>query len=340
MRIRVFVLVLMCLIGGSVFYLFGQEKTPAYYNQHPTEILPDARESFQKGEYEKTISLCKLHYIIIGDSAADALRSRAEQCLRLSKEIKERASELLFTNPNDPVASILVSSGQEGESRGISKPNEDNPGESFPDDPTSQKKANAIQESVVDDSINGFQWVDLGLPSGIKWASANIGAEDSSDTGSYFSWGEVVTKKRYSTFDSSVDGLYTLRKEMDDLLGLNRLSPKRDAATVNWGIPWRTPDDRDWNELIAYCNWTWTVLNGHTGYLVVSPKNGNSIFLPASGGLGFRKGSSIGMSGFYWSSTLQKNSPQKANCLHFDEIQVNLTQYPSSIGCSIRPVSD
>ncbi|MBQ3680507.1 MAG: hypothetical protein IJJ78_08340 [Paludibacteraceae bacterium] len=45
---------------------------------------------------------------------------------------------------------------------------------------------------------NGHEWVDLGLPSGTKWATCNIGADDPQDHGNYYSWGEVTTKDSYS----------------------------------------------------------------------------------------------------------------------------------------------
>ena len=36
---------------------------------------------------------------------------------------------------------------------------------------------------------NGFEYVDLGLPSGTKWARCNVGADKETDCGLYFSWG-------------------------------------------------------------------------------------------------------------------------------------------------------
>ena len=59
---------------------FAQEKTQSYYNTHESEILPDAKAAFQRGEYERTIELCKWHYIILGDHKADNLRQQAEKC--------------------------------------------------------------------------------------------------------------------------------------------------------------------------------------------------------------------------------------------------------------------
>ena len=42
------------------------------------------------------------------------------------------------------------------------------------------------------------QAIDLGLPSGIKWASCNVGADNPEDYGNYYAWGEVLPKEDYS----------------------------------------------------------------------------------------------------------------------------------------------
>ena len=46
-------------------------------------------------------------------------------------------------------------------------------------------------------SINGHEYVDLGLPSGTLWAICNVGAEKPEDFGDYFSWGETTPKVTY-----------------------------------------------------------------------------------------------------------------------------------------------
>ncbi len=45
---------------------------------------------------------------------------------------------------------------------------------------------------------NGHEWVDLGLPSGTKWATCNIGASNPQEYGNYYAWGEVTTKSIYN----------------------------------------------------------------------------------------------------------------------------------------------
>ena len=40
-------------------------------------------------------------------------------------------------------------------------------------------------------------YVDLGLPSGILWATCNVGATKPEEYGDYFAWGETKPKKVY-----------------------------------------------------------------------------------------------------------------------------------------------
>ena len=114
---HLFVSLLLLLVPAV---LFAQEKTQSYYNQHVNEILPDAREAFESGRYDRAIELCLWHYIIVGDKAADSLRERAEQCATLLKdmtdlyssgrldEAREKANVLLLNNANDPAAKEIL----------------------------------------------------------------------------------------------------------------------------------------------------------------------------------------------------------------------------------------
>lgn len=113
----------LLLIIAVLFFapgLYAQEKTQSYYNTHENEILPDARASFQKGNYERAIELCKWHYIIVGTQDANLLRDMAERCAKLSsdmteywaagktKEAEETAKILLSINSNDAAAKELL----------------------------------------------------------------------------------------------------------------------------------------------------------------------------------------------------------------------------------------
>ena len=142
-------------------------------------------------------------------------------------------------------------------------------------------------------TLNGHEYVDLGLPSGLKWATCNVGASSPSDYGSYFAWGETFTKGEYT--DSNCR---TFDRTFGDISG----NVEYDAARANWGGSWRLPTKAEFEELLNNCQWTFITMGNHNGYKVIGP-NGNYIFLPAAGYRGGTILFSSGSSGLYWSSS-------------------------------------
>ena len=143
------------------------------------------------------------------------------------------------------------------------------------------------------DLREAYEYVDLGLPSGLLWATFNVGATAPEEYGNHYAWGEIETKDDYSVSSSLTYGM-----ELGDISG----NPQYDAAAANWGGEWRMPTKAEFDELLNNCTWEWTTQNEVNGYLVTGP-NGNSIFLPAAG---YRDGTSLygdGSYGYYWSST-------------------------------------
>lgn len=139
----------------------------------------------------------------------------------------------------------------------------------------------------------------MGLPSGVQWASCNIGAEKPSDPGLYFSWGNTEGHAENSGYNFSQD-VYdqTTGAEIETDLPL-----EHDAARTNLGEPWRIPSEAEFLELIDNCTYVWSTLNGMNGYLFTSNVNGNTLFLPAAGDYDRLSIKNLGTSGFYWSST-------------------------------------
>lgn len=209
--------------------------------------------------------------------------------------------------------------------------------------------------------------VDLGLPSGTKWANMNVGASNPEDYGDYFQWGETfpcTNLKEYCDYNyrynpggleysikhfricgTSQDPIYSDGAIKQDANGGWQGgiagNVKYDAATANWGRRWKTPTIEQIEELLDpyYCTWTWTELNGIKGYNITSNKNGNSIFLPAAG---YRKGWELllkNIFGFYWSSTIHVNLADSALGLEFYENGISQhNAYERCYGRSVRPV--
>ena len=191
---------------------------------------------------------------------------------------------------------------------------------------TSSKK----EES--DGYINGHEYVDLGLPSGLKWATCNVGANSPEEYGDYYAWGETYTKEEYEKDNCDLFGV-----EMEDIGG----NPEYDVATSEWGEEWRLPTKEDFEELVEECEWKWMKIKGVNGMRVTGP-NGKSIFLPAAGNRG---GSSLyndGDEGLYWSSTPYDGSydDYSACILYFYYGNEFVDDYDRSGGLPVRPITE
>ena len=182
------------------------------------------------------------------------------------------------------------------------------------------------------------EYVDLGLPSGLKWATCNVGANSPEEYGNYYAWGEVLTKTEYSSSNCPTFGLTKSELQSQGYIdGEGNLTAQYDAATLNWGGNWRLPTKAEMQELIDNCTWKWTTQNGVKGYKVTGP-NGNYIFLPAAG---CRYGSSLnyaGSIGCYWSSTPIESDSNNAYYLSFNSDNHSMSSNQRSYGQSVRPV--
>ena len=187
----------------------------------------------------------------------------------------------------------------------------------------------------------GHEYVDLGLPSGLKWATCNVGADSPEEYGDYFAWGETTIKDRCSASNSVTYGLSFLQLQPQGYIDSEgNLTPSLDAATANWGSTWRLPTKAEQQELLDNCEWEWTTQNCVNGYKVTSKSNGNSIFLPAAG---FRSGSSLyyaGEDGYYWSSTPDEYYSYGAWLLNFDSSGQDVDWNRRYYGRSVRPVTE
>ena len=191
-------------------------------------------------------------------------------------------------------------------------------------------------------TINGHYWVDLGLPSGLKWATCNVGANNPEDYGNYYAWGETepAPGNNYSESNCEAYGLSISELQSQGIIdGDHNLTPSHDAATANWGGTWRLPTKAEMVELKNNCTWEWTVQGGRNGYKVTGP-NGNNIFLPAAG---YRYGSSLypaGENGFYWSSAPIDTDSGYAWYLYFVSGVQTMNLYDRSDGLPVRPVAE
>lgn len=208
------------------------------------------------------------------------------------------------------------------------------------------------KEKVTTGTLNGHDWVDLGLPSGTKWATANIGASKPEYYGWYIAWGETTKKSSYTwntyKYGSDNGGIIRLTKYnctngQGTVDNKSTLDMSDDAARVNWGSTWRMPTREEMKELWRECKWQWTTKNGINGYEVKSKVNSNSIFLPAAGLMGESFGDDSAGKGYYWTNTLNTaDGCIDAYCLGFESnglYSIDHYSSPRSLGQMIRPVT-
>lgn len=154
-----------------------------------------------------------------------------------------------------------------------------------------------------------MEYVDLGLPSGIKWAKCDLGGTSPEKYGDEYSWGETWTKINYDYyyFTDIVEGQYTKYDSRDKRFFLEK---EDDVAYLRLGEGWRYPTWNEMQELIDNCTVTESTLNGWPGVMFVSKINNNYIFF------GYRpKGPTAALR---WTSAVVESNPTLAKCLSFE----------------------
>ena len=212
--------------------------------------------------------------------------------------------------------------------------------------------------TMPDKTPSGVTLVDLGLPSGTKWASRNIGATSDTDYGYYFAWGEttgyaaatshIFNWANYKWSAGNKDGSqfsrYVIMSETsywggsgspDNMLQLYAID---DAAYMAWGGKWRMPTQTEMKELVNNTDQEWTTINSVAGRKFMKKSDHSVyIFLPAAG---LRRNASVsnqGSIGNYWSST-RYSSPGYAWYLFFNSSIAGVYNYARYDGYSVRAV--
>lgn len=178
-------------------------------------------------------------------------------------------------------------------------------------------------------TIDGHDFIDLGLPSGLLWASANIGATTQADAGSYFAWGETATKTNYGGGDYSTDlfSKYTADGA--------KLGDTDDAATAIWKNAIRMPYDTELAELLNSEYTTVSINSGNT--CTITGKNGRSIVLPVGGYMSDATKADP-TNGYYWTKTFAGNG--NAYCLKISSDAAQKSTLGRVFGCNVRPVAE
>ena len=206
-------------------------------------------------------------------------------------------------------------------------------------------------------NANGYEYVDLGLPSGTLWATCNVGASKPSDYGQYFQWGDTIgyeaeqvgTGEGQKKFASDwSDYKWRLSGDSWQNIAFTKyattgatLELEDDAAHAHMGGSWHIPTPTQFQELLntAYTKNEWTTQDGVNGRLFTSKKNpSKSIFIPAAGSAYDGSVPDSGDVGNVWSSMLSMNSADGGQYLNFYSGNAGLGNDGRYDGFSVRGV--
>ena len=199
-------------------------------------------------------------------------------------------------------------------------------------------------------------YVDMGAAG--KWAKCNLGAANPQDYGDYFAWGEITgfnegktdfawSNYAWGTASNALTKYCSQSKKGKDGFtdALTTLLPEDDAAYASLGGKFRMPTRDEWAALRDenYYTWTWTDIYDEgmeiRGRTVTSKSDGSkSIFLPTAGcmvGISLNNARHIG---YYWSSSINTDSPDNAKELNFNLSGAGISSGYRRYGYSVRPV--
>lgn len=218
---------------------------------------------------------------------------------------------------------------------------------------------------ITPDVISAEEFVDLGLPSGLKWGSCNLGAAEPHLNGMNYAWG---CTKAFQDFNSLSHEAYKSQLlnefpfedsktefkdygEYGDTLRLyvakgemaGEAFPSRfDAAYRESGGSWFMPSADDFEELLANTTHKWASLEGKKGWLLTSVHNSAAIFLPVSQ-IKFEEIDGWHSDGSYWTSqgsiNKEDGDPSRAVVLSFNAKEQTIRSYYRKTLMPVRPVS-
>ena len=196
-----------------------------------------------------------------------------------------------------------------------------------------------------------MEYVDLGLPSGLKWAKCNVGAKTETDCGDYFQWGDIEDKSKtncnWTNYKyGNVLNISKYNTGLDDVGGTidnkTTLDTEDDAATQIMGGGWRVPTQTEFQELLKNTIQEWVEdFNGSgvSGRKFTSKTDKSKyIFIPAAGNCYGGSVYNVGYSGSVWSSSLYASDSLHAWYLYFHSDNCFIDDDSRCVGLSIRPV--
>jgi len=177
-----------------------------------------------------------------------------------------------------------------------------------------------------EDPYNGHKYVDLGLPSGTKWATMNVGASSETDYGNYYQYGKGAAQYAATSGDSKYGGTE------------DPLDSSVDTASQVWGGSWHMPTREQMQELTANTTYQWVANYKGSGINggIFTATNGAVLFIPAAGYWDNGSQYDVGSIGSCWGSS--PDGSGNAYSLGFSNGNKDVYDDFREGGCSVRPV--
>ena len=202
--------------------------------------------------------------------------------------------------------------------------------------------------------------IDLGLPSGTKWACCNVGASMPTDEGGHYAWGETGEKSEYTwdnykwyTWDwgmfDYIINKYNTNPAYGTVDNKTVLDAQDDVAQVLWGGSWHMPGYGEMQELMNYCSSSLQTIDGKN-VMMFEGNNGARILIPVVTyiGDGVTTFEQNGQFGLYFTNTLITNAQEAPGeqtnnffvyGMYFDSTMKSWIQTDRTLDASIRAVS-
>ena len=198
-----------------------------------------------------------------------------------------------------------------------------------------------------------YEYVDLDLPSGLKWAKFNVGAEKEIDYGDYFQWGLTTPNTaddctlesyRYCNGSDTTLTKYNNTSLFGTVDNITTLETTDDAASQIMGGDWRMPTRDEIQELVDNTDNEWVEDykgSGINGRKFTSKIDASKyIFIPAAGSCNGGSVNYVGGIGYVWSSSLSTSYTDNAWYLYFLSDGCGVYNYYRYYGKSVRGVMD
>lgn len=173
--------------------------------------------------------------------------------------------------------------------------------------------------------IDGYEAVDLGLPSGTLWATCNVGANTQADLGNYYQYG--LGSEPYNFSNPEYTGTE------------NPLDSSKDTARQVWGSQWHMPTETQFNELLDNTDLRAGGIDESSGWFFTSKTdNSKYVYFPHAG-YWDESGDlrQVWQIGYYWSSNPAWEHGANALTIGFG---YEVRGFYRNYGFPVRPVHD